>query len=304
MPSYRLTVDTIAKEALSATVSSGIRSIFCYSPTQRVLSWSPFQLETDPLTPSVLSTLDELAQSSPYGAGRVEIGLGFDSYHLPKPQVEGLFKRAKAGGIRLITSHYVRNAQYSFASLPELLHTYGLLDSSVLLSHCTGASELDAMLIRDASAHVASTPSTEIQMAMARGISLCLDDSLSHTGVQQQCSLGVDCHSNNANSVVAEMRIVLQIARGRRNERLLAQDKAPRHLDVRVQDVYNMGTIQGARAIGLEDQVGSIAVGKKADLVIFSGISPAMICAAQAESLAAVVMHSAPVDIEYVLVDG
>ena len=198
----------------------------------------------------------------------------------------------------------MRNAQYSFASWPQLLHSYGLLDSSILLSHCTGASKDDAQLIVAADAHVASTPSTEIQMAMAKGVSLCLDETMRGTGIDSQCSLGVDCHSNNANSIPAEMRLVLQTARGRRNEKLLSQNKAPRQLDVKVQDVFNLGTIQGARAIGMDDKIGSIMIGKKADLVIFSSTSPAMICAAQFEPVAAVVMHSSPSDIEAVLVDG
>ena len=52
------------------------------------------------------------------------------------------------------------------------------------------------------------------------------------------------------------------------------------------------------------DRVGSIAEGKQADLVIFSGTSPGMVAAAQHDPVAAVVMHSQPGDIEYVIVDG
>jgi cytosine/adenosine deaminase-related metal-dependent hydrolase len=300
----RLLTSLKAKRALSATISSGIRSIFCYSPTQQVLSWSPFEIESDPLHPWVVSTLDDLAHSSPYGSGRVEIGLGFDSYHLPKDQVQSLFQTAKNAGIKLVTSHYVRNAQYSSNSLPQLLHRYGLLDSSMLLSHCSGLLETDADLIRDADAHVASTPSTEIQMAMAPGVPLCVDDTFKHTDIQRQCSLGVDCHSNNAGSIPGEMRLMLQAARGRRNERFIAKNQAPRKLDITVQDAFNLGTIQGARAIGMEGSIGSIAVGKKADLVVFSGRTPAMVCAAKFNPIAAVVLHSSPRDVEYVFVDG
>jgi cytosine/adenosine deaminase-related metal-dependent hydrolase len=268
------------------------------------LSWSPFQLEADPLQSWVLTTLIDLVRGSPYGSGRVQIGLGFDSYHLPEEQIQSLFRDVKAAGVKLITSHYVRNAQYSSSSLPKLLQSYGLLDSSILLSHCSGASEYDANIIYQADAHVASTPSTEIQMAMAPGVPLCLDHALEHTGIWKQCSLGVDCHSNNAGSMPAEMRLILQAARGRRNERFLSKGTAPKKLDITVQDVFNLGTIQGARAIGMEQQIGSIAVGKNADLVVFEGRSPAMICAARFNPLAAVVLHSSPGDIKSVLVDG
>jgi hypothetical protein len=52
------------------------------------------------------------------------------------------------------------------------------------------------------------------------------------------------------------------------------------------------------------DKVGSIVEGKQADLVIFSGTSPGMVAAAQHDPVAAVLLHSHPSDIEYVIVDG
>jgi hypothetical protein len=52
------------------------------------------------------------------------------------------------------------------------------------------------------------------------------------------------------------------------------------------------------------DRVGSIAEGKQADLVIFSGTSPGMVGAAQHDPVAAVILHSHPSDVEYVIVDG
>lgn len=51
-------------------------------------------------------------------------------------------------------------------------------------------------------------------------------------------------------------------------------------------------------------QTGSIAEGKLADLAIFSATSPGMVGAAQHDPVAAVVLHSHPNDIEYVIVDG
>jgi cytosine/adenosine deaminase-related metal-dependent hydrolase len=68
--------------------------------------------------------------------------------------------------------------------------------------------------------------------------------------------------------------------------------------------VFNLGTIQGARALKMQDQIGSIAEGKRAGLVVFNGLSPAMIGAAQHDPLAAIVMHSSPADVDFVIVDG
>lgn len=52
------------------------------------------------------------------------------------------------------------------------------------------------------------------------------------------------------------------------------------------------------------DRVGSIAEGKQADLVVFSGTSPGMVGAAQHDPVAAIILHSSPSDVEYVIVDG
>lgn len=289
-----------SKLAISATVSSGIRSIFCYCPTNRVASWEPFSLSQQPLEPWVLATLEELAHQAPFGEGRVTLGLAFDLYFLGEEAVASVFAKAKALGVGTITSHYLRNVQFSLASTVELLHGFGLLDESILLSHATNATVEDARLLKEAGAHVSCTPSTELQMALGQPV--CFRDDL--PGMQEQSSLGIDCHSNNAGSVVGEMRLALQAARGMQNEKFVEKGKAPKTVNKTVEEAFNLGTIQGARAVGMEGQIGSIAVGKVADLIIFEGTSPAMVCAAQHEPVAAVVLHSSPADIETVIVDG
>ncbi|CAG7915965.1 unnamed protein product [Penicillium olsonii] len=54
----------------------------------------------------------------------------------------------------------------------------------------------------------------------------------------------------------------------------------------------------------MEHDIGSIAVGKKADLVIFDALSPAMIGAAQRDPVMAIVLHSTIRDVNTVLVNG
>jgi hypothetical protein len=71
-----------------------------------------------------------------------------------------------------------------------------------------------------------------------------------------------------------------------------------------VEETFNLGTIQGARAIGRENELGSLKVGKKADILIWDATSPAMVCAAEEDPVAAVVLHSSPADLETVIVDG
>jgi hypothetical protein len=71
-----------------------------------------------------------------------------------------------------------------------------------------------------------------------------------------------------------------------------------------VHEAYNLGTILGAQAVGLDDEIGSLAVGKKADIVIFNTKTPAMLAVASCNPVAAIVLHSSPRDVQTVIIDG
>lgn len=137
-------------------------------------------------------------------------------------------------------------------------------------------------------------------MQMGHGEIVCFRE-----GCSDISSLGIDCHSNNSADMVSQMRLALQHERARRNEELSQKEgKFPRSLNLSVQDVFRLGTIQGARAIHMQNDLGSIEVGKLADLVVFDAMTPAMICAAEEDPVAAIVLHSSVRDIEMVIVDG
>ncbi|KAK4892021.1 hypothetical protein LTR27_009371 [Elasticomyces elasticus] len=91
--------------AISATSSSGIRSIYCYCPPLTVTSWDPFALDQNSLTEDVFSILSSLAKASPFADGRVSIGFAFDAFHfLPKQYLDMLM--SSLASIPLITLHY------------------------------------------------------------------------------------------------------------------------------------------------------------------------------------------------------
>lgn len=177
------------------------------------------------------------------------------------------------------------------------MDSYGLLGPDILLSHATNLTDSDVEKLTKSKAWISSTPDTELQMG--HGNPVCF-----RPGCSDISSLGIDCHSNNSSDIITQMRLALQSERARRNEAVIAEGKNLRSLDLSVQDAFRLGTIQGARAIHMEDQLGSIEVGKLADLVIFDGRSPGMICAAEQGPVAAIVLHSSIRDIDTVIVDG
>ncbi|KAF9777116.1 hypothetical protein IL306_004631 [Fusarium sp. DS 682] len=281
--------------ALSATISSGIRSIYCYCPITRVKTWKPFALEEEILPNWLLEKLAELCRAGPFGNGRVTMGFAFDYFFLPKEVVVNIFSQVRSLGVKTITSHYVPSLFE--ASTVDLLESYGLLEKDILLSHATPLNDSDAQKLQKVGASISSTPDTELQMG--HGWPVCFQEN-----AKSISSLGIDCHSNNTGSIVAQMKVGLQAERARHNDRILETGKVPARVQVHAQDAFQLGTIGGARAIKMSDQIGSLEEGKIADLVIWDTLSPAMICAAEEDPIAAIILHSAPSDIDAVIVDG
>ncbi|PCH04011.1 Amidohydrolase 1 [Penicillium occitanis (nom. inval.)] len=280
-------------EALRATTSSGLRSIFCYSAIWRIKSWSS-EVEYDgTLLPDWWhATLTSLAKSAPYGDGRVSLGVGFDQFQLPKEEVMNLYEKARELGVKLMTSHYVAHFMKNSVSI---LSDYGLLDDSILLSHVNGISQSDVALLTSKGAHITTTPETEMQMLGE--IVAFRNDTKSHA------SVGVDCHSNNSSDLLTQLRMGLQYARAAENSQAIGQGKYP-SVKIKVEEAFNLGTIQGAKAINLQDQIGSLEVGKRADIVVFEASSPGMVCAAEEDPVGAVILHAGTGDVETVIVDG
>jgi cytosine/adenosine deaminase-related metal-dependent hydrolase len=103
--------------------------------------------------------------------------------------------------------------------------------------------------------------------------------------------LGVDgAASNEAGSLIEELRHALLFARAR---------GGPQALDVRA--ALEMATLDGARILGREDEIGSVEVGKLADLALWRLDTPEH--AGIADPVAALVLGSPP-PLELLLVNG
>lgn len=325
------TCATPATQALSATVASGIRSIFAYSHAPYFTKWDSkiCELSRDIMPESITGHIFELAKSQPYGNGRVQIGFGFDYWFLPREAVVGIFAGLRNAGVKFFTSHYAKNpALGEFQTsgsiicissadtrpgsnpLIHTLHSYGLIKSpsDILLSHATGLDKGEVAKLVETKAPVSSTPDTEAQMGF--GWPVAFTPGLNTT-------LGVDCHTSSTSSILALARSASHMARQR--DAVAETDGggnggngeggAPRrmHLQPRAstQEAFNAATINGARAVLLGDQIGSIREGKLADLVIFDAAgSLGMSCVSESDPLAAVVRHSDVRDVEGVIVDG
>lgn len=131
-----------ATEALRATTSSGLRSVFCYSSIWRIKSWSSAVEYDDTLLPDWwYDTLASLAKSAPYGDGRVTLGVGFDQFQLPKEQVIRLWEKARELGVKLMTTHFAALSMKSMSST-AYIHKIGelIMAKTPSISYPTTAS--------------------------------------------------------------------------------------------------------------------------------------------------------------------
>jgi cytosine/adenosine deaminase-related metal-dependent hydrolase len=297
---------THAQRAMDATLASGIRSILALAPILRFDRWDHKSVTAnqDIMPDYVMAKIREwgTAAGTKGIRNRVHVGLGFDFFFLPEATVQSIWADAIAANARLITSHILRNALFGFNSTIQLLHSYGLLKSpqqggiTWLASHCTGVSRDDMALLAAAGQYCSTTPETEAQMALG---------SLWTFEPGVKTSLGIDCHTNNSASILMQARAALQLKRAETNARVLEKGAAPVKLRGSAVEAFNLATIEGARAVGMSDEFGSLAVGKKADVVVFDAArSVAMLCAPECDPLVAVLRHSDARDVEMVIVDG
>lgn len=208
----------------------------------------------------------------------------------------GIFSRIRKLGIKLITIHVVKNAIFGRSSTVGMLKDYGLLGKDILVSHGSCLEEHDYQVLKDAGIYISSTPDTEAQMGM--DMPVCFNDGVNGC-------LGIDCHVNNSSSILQQARTGLLLKRVQHNGKLREAGKYPKSLPADAVQAFNLTTIQGARACGMQNDIGSLAVGKKADVVVFDAEgSPGMLGAAEHDPVVAVVRFSDVRDIEYVIVDG
>lgn len=90
---------------------------------------------------------------------------------------------------------------------------------------------------------------------------------------------------------------------GRQHEHVHLNKLAPpAHNKYNSKDAFRLGTLGGAEALNLSHLIGTVEVGKKADLVIFDALSANL--AGARDPFQGVVFHASNADIDTVLVNG
>ena len=143
----------------------------------------------------------------------------------------------------------------------EMADRNGLFDVPCIAAHCVQVDDKDMDILAKKGVSVVSNPASNMKLGngfapipemMEKGINVCL---------------GTDgAASNNSLNMFHEMSLMALIHKG--------THKTPECVGAR--EVFKMATINGAKALCLDKQTGSLEVGKKADIAILDLNNPSL----------------------------
>lgn len=148
--------------------------------------------------------------------------------------------------------------RYGVSPVKHLL-TLGVLEGETIAAHCVWISPEEFSVLKEKKVRIAHCP--ESNMKLASGVAPVPD--FLKLGIL--VGLGTDgCASNNNFDLFSEMDTAAKVHK-------LAR-KDPSVMDAKT--VVKLTTIGGAEVLGLKDKIGSLELGKKADIIILNWKQP------------------------------
>lgn len=169
----------------------------------------------------------------------------------------------------------------------EMADRNGLFDVPAIAAHCVQVAESDLEILKKKNVSVVTNPASNMKLGngfapvpamLEKGINVCL---------------GTDgAASNNSLNMFHELSLLTLIHKG--------VNKTPQCISAR--EGLRIATINGAKALGLEEEIGSIEAGKKADLAVLNLNTPSL---TPRNNLIAGLSYSANgSEVETVIIDG
>ena len=181
---------------------------------------------------------------------------------------------------QVLASRACRNVTY-FDSL-------GMTGPKLLLAHCVWLDDAEIEILARTGTRVCHCPSSNLKL----GSGIAAIPELLDRGVS--VSLGADgAACNNNLDMFGEMRLASLIQKPR-----LGPATMPAPL------VFELATLGGARAIGQEDRIGSLEVGKRADVVALDLTGCHVMPATEANVYSQLIYAARASDVKMTLVDG
>lgn len=135
----------------------------------------------------------------------------------------------------------------------EYLDSIGLLGPDVVCAHSVWLSDKEIEIIKEKDVKISHNPCSNMKLASGIApVSKLLENDIC-------VAIGTDGASSNNNlDLIEELKTASLLQKvATLDPKVLTSDEA-----------VAMGTINGARALGLDDEIGTVEVGKKADLIL------------------------------------
>ena len=192
----------------------------------------------------------------------------FDSTHCTGELLTALKKLADSYGTG-ITIHLMNRASDVDFHLSksgkrpvEYLEDIGVLGPNLLLSHIVGLSDSEVECMARTGTRGVMVPTAALKMAVGTVAQGMLPEM-----VDRGVCVGLGTDAGNNSNLVETMRSIYLVA-------VLYKDARRTTGVVPAEKALEMATIDGARALGLDGEIGSIEEGKRADLVLFDTKRP------------------------------
>ncbi len=167
------------------------------------------------------------------------------------------------------------------------LDSLGLTGPDVALAHCVHLDDAEIGMLRRTGTHVLHCPSSNLKL----GSGIARISEMLEQGVS--VSLGADgAPCNNRLDMFTEMRtaaLLQKVSRG--------ADALP------ARRVLRMATIDGARALGLDHEIGSLEAGKRADIAIIN-LTDVHTTPRSPDPVSTIVYAGLASDVKTVIIDG
>lgn len=200
---------------------------------------------------------------------------------------------AKESGVIIHTHASENKNECALVEAETGMHNVAYLDSlglsgrHVVLAHCVHLDAAEFQLLADTGTNVAHCPSSNLKLGSGIAeISRMLDAGIS-------VSLGADgAACNNRLDMFTEMRSMALLQKALHGPQVIPARQA-----------LAMATVAGAKTLGLENEIGTLEAGKRADVMVVN-LNALHSSPYSSDPISALVYSAQPSDVQSVVIDG
>lgn len=173
----------------------------------------------------------------------------------------------------------------------EYLDKIGALSKNMLAAHCVWLTKSEVALLGKAGVSVAHCPVSNMKLASGGVAPL---PEMFDSGIA--VGLGTDgASSNNTLDMFETMKVCALLHKAHRWDPTV----------LNAQKTLDLATIDGARALGVEDEIGSIEIGKRGDIILLNSMAPNLTPLHGKGTVVSNLVYSAsPANVDTTIVDG